>query len=90
MTEGLFEETSAPDEQTSAKRPIPNHGEICLLAEQASVLARRDEYGNLLLIQREWPDDEVTILVHRDYEMQFLDSLCDLVGIASVGRRGSE
>lgn len=60
--------------------------EICLVARQNSVLARRDEFGNLLLVQESWPDEESVILIHRDYEESFLDALCDLMGVPSVGR----
>jgi hypothetical protein len=73
----------------SDKRPEPPLAkEHFLLAHQNMISVGRDEHGNLVLKQDRWPDDseDATILIHRDYEQQFLDNLCDFLGIGSVGR----
>jgi hypothetical protein len=52
-------------------------------AAQDLVEVTRDEHCNLVLRQSSWPDGDVEILIHRDHEQQFLDNLCDFLGIRS-------
>jgi hypothetical protein len=56
---------------------------ICVLAKQAAISIERDEHGNLLITQEDWPEDPVSIMIHRAYEDQFIDQLTDALGIPS-------
>jgi hypothetical protein len=65
-----------PADETRAER--------LLLAAQEPVTASRDERGDLILRQHRWPDADAVIVVNADYEQQFLDALCDLMGVVSM------
>jgi hypothetical protein len=66
--------------ESSKAEPI----QCCLLAAQGLITVERDEWGNLVLrqdnCQNRWQEDESVILIHRDYEAQFLAGLADFVG----------
>lgn len=78
-------ETRLNDNETlaTAADTTPPKGEL-LLAAQSQITAERDEHGNLILRQPNWPDDDSVIVIHADYADQFIDRLTDIMGIASV------
>jgi hypothetical protein len=62
----------------------PSPDSCLLLASQDAVRIKRDEYGNLLIEQNCWPDDDQRIVIHRDYEDRFVDALTDFLGYGGV------
>ncbi|WP_027514632.1 hypothetical protein [Bradyrhizobium sp. WSM1417] len=64
-------------------------GEVCLVPNQETILARIDsQTGDLWFKQVNWPDDDAQIKVSQDLIPMFVDQLCDLLGIGSFGRAG--
>jgi hypothetical protein len=57
-----------------------------LCAHQNLVEIAIGEFGNVELIQSNWPDDDSTIRITRDNVDAFLERLTDSLGIGSVGR----
>jgi hypothetical protein len=58
-------------------------GQVTLLGHQPRTWCQRDEHGDLLIMQDDYPNDDTSIRIHRDYEAQFLDNLCDMLGVQS-------
>lgn len=62
-------------------------GEWLLLVPQQSEIAMRlNRDGSASIRQREWPDDDPTIEIQKENLQQFLDGVCDVLGVPSLGR----
>lgn len=82
-------EVQAPPSQATLPTPAANSRAAptkpaCLLAPQNGIEIERDGYGNLVIRQNNWPEDDNEILIHRDYEQIFIDSLTCVLEIPSI------
>jgi len=57
-----------------------------VLAEQPETAVYWNPNGDLVIRQRHWPDDDSLIFISRTNVDEFVDKLCDVVGIPSVGK----
>jgi hypothetical protein len=63
-----------------------NDADAVALAEQHETAIYWNPKGDLVIRQRSWIDDDSLIFISRDSVDQFVDKLCDVVGIPSVSR----
>jgi hypothetical protein len=56
-----------------------------VLAEQAETAVYWNPKGDLVIRQRHWHDDDSLIFISKTNVDEFVDKLCDVVGIPSVG-----
>jgi hypothetical protein len=56
------------------------------LAEQHETAIYWNPKGDLVIRQRSWLDDDSLIFISRTNVDEFLDKLCDVVGIPSFGK----
>jgi hypothetical protein len=57
-----------------------------VLAEQAETAVYRSPTGHLVIRQKNWPDEDIVVLIAPQYVMDFVDRLTDVAGIPSLGR----
>jgi hypothetical protein len=62
-------------------------GPTLLCASQDKIEIVFDDEGNASITQTRWPDEDQTIVVSRDNLSDFLDRLCDALGVPSMGTR---
>jgi len=67
-------ENSAPDEPA----------ETVLLPAQGKITISRNENGDMILRQSDWPNEDAVIVIARDYLWTFIDRLTDQMGIPST------
>ncbi|WP_456704132.1 hypothetical protein [Bradyrhizobium sp. USDA 4449] len=59
---------------------------VTLLSRQDTTTARLDEWGDLIIEQICWPNENQIVLIGASCIEQFVDGLLDLLGVPSVGR----
>jgi hypothetical protein len=84
-------ETPKPSPQTAAPKPEPefdwNDREApIVLAEQPETAVYRSPTGHLVIRQKDWPNDDIVVLISPQYIMEFVDRLTDVAGVPSFGR----
>jgi hypothetical protein len=57
-----------------------------ILEHQAATAVYWNPKGDLVIRQQHWPDDDSLIFISKTSVQEFVDKLCDAVGIPSVGR----
>lgn len=76
-------EFDKPEERSDA-----NGGKVLLAPASQATEAWIDPASNDLLIEQlGWPDENAVIRIAAPLIPQFIDSLCDLIGVASFGGR---
>jgi hypothetical protein len=66
------------------ERAATKDGWNVVLAAQAEISVDFNNDGDLLIRERDWPNDDVTILIRRENVGTFVDRLCDVIGIPGV------
>jgi hypothetical protein len=56
-----------------------------ILPEQPATAVYFNPRGELVIRQKRWPDDDSFIYIAPDFVSEFIDKLCDIIGIPSVG-----
>lgn len=64
---------------------IPAPAPKILCAQQGEIRIEFDDDGNASIIQKNWPDEDVTIRIARENIDSFIDHLTDALGIPSIG-----
>lgn len=64
---------------------IPNPPAKVLCARQDAISISFDDDGNATLRQTNWPNEDQEIFISRDCLQNFLDALCDALGIGTFG-----
>jgi len=59
--------------------------ESVILPEQPATAVYFNPRGELIIRQKRWPDDDSFIYIAPDFVSEFIDKLCDIIGIPSVG-----
>ena len=54
--------------------------------EQLKIEVAFDENGDMRLSQSNWPEEDSVILVSKGNLDQFIDAMCDALGIPSFGK----
>jgi hypothetical protein len=62
------------------------NGDDVILAEQQAVAVYWNPRGDLVIRQQAWMDDDSIVLIAKNNVAEFIDKLCDVAGIPSVGR----
>ena len=81
-----------PTTKQSAGSPKPeldfDWGDVdgVVLAEQAETAVYWNPKGDLVIRQRNWHDDDSLIFISKNSVDEFVDKLCDVVGIPSFGK----
>lgn len=58
----------------------PMETAVILLASQGQISAHRNAEGDLVLVERNWPDEDSTIIIAAQCLEGFIDRLTDLLG----------
>jgi hypothetical protein len=56
-----------------------------LVPEQLEIAMRINENGSATIRQQMWPDNSPEIQIQRENLTQFLDGVCDVLGVPSFG-----
>lgn len=87
-----------PVEPAAALVPIPaadaepspegetGDGWQVLVPEQCEIAMKINGNGSATIRQRYWPDSDPEIYIERENISEFVDRLCDVIGIPSFGR----
>ena len=81
-----------PPSEPTDERPEPEDAEFdwqdetVALREQRETAIYWNSYGNLVIRQRAWPDDDPFVVISANNVQDFIDRLCDMAGIGSAGR----
>jgi hypothetical protein len=59
---------------------------VVVIREQPETAIYFNLAGGLVIRQRKWPDDDAWVYINRELIQSFIDKLCDVVGIPSLGR----
>jgi hypothetical protein len=62
-------------------------GEDVVIRERRAIAAYFNQFGELVIRQKCWPEDDPIIYVPHDDILNFLEKLSDICGIQSVGRQ---
>ena len=82
--------TRPPSNQRARPKPESDFdwGDVdgVVLAEQAETAVYWNPKGDLVIRQRNWHDDDSLIFISKNSVDEFVDKLCDVVGIPSFGK----
>jgi hypothetical protein len=62
-----------------------NDTECVVLAEQRQTAVYWNPSGDLVIRQRAWPDEDPYVVISKSSLDEFIDKLCDVAGVPSVG-----
>jgi hypothetical protein len=78
------------ERQAKAAEEDEANGEQTMMRAQKEITIQfRDDTGEWVLKQKNWPDDDGVIWINEEHMQVFLDALCDRLGIASMRGSGS-
>ena len=73
------------ERQAKAAEQDEANGEQTMVRPQSEITIQfRDDVGEWVIKQKNWPDDDGVIWINEEHMQVFLDALCDRLGIASV------
>jgi hypothetical protein len=76
------------ERQAKAAEEDEANGEQTMVRAQREITIQfRDDVGEWVIKQKNWPDDDGVIWINEEHIQVFLEALCDRLGIASI--RGS-
>jgi hypothetical protein len=76
------------ERQAKASEEDETNGEQSMVRSQREITIQfRDNTGEWVIKQKNWPDDDGEIWINEEHMQAFLDALCDRLGIGSI--RGS-
>jgi hypothetical protein len=77
------------ERQAEAAKIDESNGEQTMVRAQKEITIQFcDDTGEWVIKQKNWPDDDGEICINEEHIQDFLDALCDRLGIASI--RGSD
>jgi hypothetical protein len=74
------------DDNAQPSSVADDEGVTMLCPAQWETTIHFNEAGDAVLCQKNWPDDDATIIIRRDNIPDFIDRLTDALGIPSFGR----
>jgi hypothetical protein len=74
-----------PDSESDAEEFDWNDESSIVLRAQAETAIYRNPVGDLVIRQRNWPDEDSFVVITANCEAQFIDQLTDMMGIPSFG-----
>jgi hypothetical protein len=76
---------NCPAGKTDAENSATDEtAETVLLPAQGKITISRNEDGDMVLRQSDWPNEDAVIVIARDYLWTFIDRLTDAMGIPST------
>jgi hypothetical protein len=81
-------ENSPPDQEEASQSVTCDTASpaetVVLLPAQGKITIGRNKYGDMILRQSDWPNEDAVIVIASDYLEMFIDRLTDEMGIPST------